>query len=120
MKTLSKGGQIATPLKIQTKGGIQNIKCVSTKGAFRLIQSIPSKKAEPFKLWLAEVGNDRINEIENPELAQERMKKIYEQKSYDKNWIDKKICHFANHPYLCKGLIKYNNAFLTLFKSTNV
>jgi len=84
-------GQIATPLKIQTKGGIQNIKCVSTKGAFRLIQSIPSKKAEPFKLWLAEVGNDRINEIENPELAQERMKKIYEQKGYDKNWIDKRL-----------------------------
>ncbi|SMM97844.1 DNA-damage-inducible protein d [uncultured Candidatus Thioglobus sp.] len=61
------------------------------KAIFRLVQSIPSKKAEPFKLWLAEVGNDRINEIENPELAQARMKAIYEQKGYDKNWIDKRL-----------------------------
>ena len=50
--------------------------CVNTKGAFRLIQSIPSKKAEPFKLWLAKVGQERLDEIETPELAQERMKKI--------------------------------------------
>ena len=73
-------GQIATPLLIDTVGGKQKINCVSTKGAFRLIQSIPSKKAEPFKLWLAQVGYDRIQEIENPELAQQRMKKIYEAK----------------------------------------
>ena len=63
----------------------------NVKTIFRLIQSIPSKKAEPFKLWLAEVGNDRINEIENPELAQQRMKALYEQKGYDKNWIDKRL-----------------------------
>ena len=50
--------------------------CVNTKGAFRLIQSIPSKKAEPFKQWLAQVGKERLDEIENPELAQERMKEI--------------------------------------------
>ncbi len=56
--------------------------CVNTKNAFRLIQSIPSKKAEPFKMWLAEVGKERLDEIENPELAQERMKMIYEQKGY--------------------------------------
>ena len=49
--------------------------CANKKGIFRIIQSIPSKKAEPFKLWLAKVGSDRIDEIENPELAQERMKK---------------------------------------------
>ena len=61
------------------------------KGLFRIIQSIPSSKAEPFKLWLAQVGYDRIQEIENPELAQERMKELYEQKGYPKDWIDKRL-----------------------------
>ena len=56
--------------------------CADTEGIFRIIQSIPSKKAEPFKRWLARVGYERIREIENPELAQERMKKIYELKGY--------------------------------------
>jgi len=84
-------GQIATPLKIMTSGGEQSINCVSTKGAFRLIQSIPSKKAEPFKKWLAQVGYERVQEIENPELAQERMKKLYELKGYSKDWIDKRL-----------------------------
>jgi len=65
--------------------------CVNTENAFRLIQSIPSKKAEPFKRWLAKVGYERIQEIENPELAQERMKQIYEQKGYSKEWIDKRL-----------------------------
>ena len=65
--------------------------CVNTKGAFRLIQSIPSKKAEPFKLWLAQVGQERLDEIENPELAQKRMKEIYEKKGYPKDWIDKRL-----------------------------
>ena len=63
-------GQIATPLSIDTIGGKQSINCVSTKGAFRLIQSIPSKKAEPFKQWLAQVGYERVQKIENPEIAQ--------------------------------------------------
>lgn len=84
-------GQIATPLVIDTLGGKQKINCVSTKGAFRLIQSIPSKKAEPFKLWLAQVGYERIQEIENPELAQQRMKKIYEAKGYSQDWIEKRV-----------------------------
>ena len=65
--------------------------CVTTKNAFRLIQSIPSPKAEPFKMWLAEVGKERLDEIENPELAQERMKAVYEQKGYSKDWIDKRL-----------------------------
>jgi len=69
-------GQIATPLEIVTPGGKQKVNCISTRGAFRLIQSIPSKKAEPFKKWLAQVGYERVQEIENPELAQERMKKF--------------------------------------------
>ena len=63
----------------------------NTKDVFRLIQSIPSKNAEPFKRWLAEVGKDRIDEIENPELAQERMKEIYSAKGYPKDWIDKRL-----------------------------
>src|SRR3989338_7213320 len=67
-------GQIVTPLRIETEGGPQNLNCVNTEGAFRLIQSIPSPKAEPFKQWLAKVGYERVQEIENPELAQARMK----------------------------------------------
>jgi DNA-damage-inducible protein D len=74
-----------------TDGKLRQTDCVNTKGAFRLIQSIPSKKAEPFKLWLAQVGKERLDEIENPELAQERMKEIYEQKGYPKDWIDKRL-----------------------------
>ena len=58
---------------------------------FRIIQSIPSPKAEPFKQWLAQVGYERVQEIENPELAQERMKAIYEAKVYPKDWIDKRL-----------------------------
>lgn len=63
----------------------------NTKDVFRLIQSIPSPKAEPFKLWLAKVGYERIEEIEDPELAQKRMKEIYEKKGYPKDWIDKRL-----------------------------
>ena len=65
--------------------------CANTQGLFRIIQSIPSPKAEPFKQWLAQVGYDRIQEIENPELAQERMKQLYELKGYPKDWIDKRL-----------------------------
>ena len=57
----------------------------------RIIQSIPSPKAEPFKQWLAQVGYERLEEIENPELAQERMKELYEKKGYPKDWIDKRL-----------------------------
>jgi DNA-damage-inducible protein D len=56
--------------------------CVNTEAAFRIIQSIPSPKAEPFKRWLAQVGYERVQEIENPELAQQRMKELYLQKGY--------------------------------------
>jgi len=65
--------------------------CADTEGIFRIIQSIPSKKAEPFKRWLAKVGYERVQEIENPELAQERMKKLYEMKGYSKDWIEKRL-----------------------------
>jgi DNA-damage-inducible protein D len=65
--------------------------CANTKSLFRIIQSIPSKKAEPFKQWLAQVGYERIEEIENPEIGQDRIKEYYEMKGYPKNWIDKRL-----------------------------
>lgn len=65
--------------------------CSTTEGLFRIIQSIPSPKAEPFKQWQAKVGYERVQEIEDPELAQERMKHLYEQKGYSKDWIDKRL-----------------------------
>ena len=65
--------------------------CANLKGCFRIIQSIPSKKAEPIKQFLARVGAERIEEIENPEIAQERMIKIYEKKGYSKEWINERI-----------------------------
>lgn len=63
----------------------------NAENVLRLIQSVPSPKAEPFKRWLAEVGKERLDEIENPELAQERMKVLYERKGYSKDWIDKRL-----------------------------
>ncbi|NOZ80262.1 MAG: Bro-N domain-containing protein [DPANN group archaeon] len=79
-------------LKLPAKDGkLRYTDCVNTKNAFRLIQSIPSKKAEPFKQWLAQLGQERIEEIENPELAQDRVKEYYELKGYPKEWIDKRL-----------------------------
>ncbi len=83
---------ICRQLKVQSKDGKKyNTDCSNTEGVFRIIQSIPSPKAEPFKRWLAKVGKERLDEIENPELAQERMKELYEQKGYPKDWIDKRL-----------------------------
>lgn len=65
--------------------------CANVKSLLRIIQSIPSPKVEPFKQWLAQVGYERMQEIENPELAQERMKELYEKKGYPKDWIDKRL-----------------------------
>ena len=85
-------GTICTPVEmIAQDGKSRKIMAANLKAIFRLIQSIPSPKAEPFKQWLAQVGYDRVLEIENPELAQERMKKLYELKGYPKDWIDKRL-----------------------------
>lgn len=65
--------------------------CANTKSLFRIVQSIPSKKVEPFKLWLAQVGYERVEEIEDPELGQDRIKEYYELKGYPKEWIDKRL-----------------------------
>src|SRR3989338_5604383 len=85
-----------SPIWVQLKlkaadGKYYNTDCVNTKNAFRLIQSIPSKKTEPFKQWLAQLAKERIEEIENPELAQDRVKEYYELKGYPKEWIDKRL-----------------------------
>jgi len=89
------GSEVVTfcnQLKLKSGDGKEyETDCADTEGIFRIIQSIPSKKAEPFKRWLARVGYERIQEIENPELAQERMKKLYELKGYSKDWIDKRL-----------------------------
>ena len=83
---------ICRQLKMNAPDGkMRETDCANSEGIFRIIQSIPSPKAEPFKRWLAKVGAERIEEIENPELAQERMKAIYEQKGYPKDWIDKRL-----------------------------
>lgn len=83
---------ICLQLKLTAEDGkLRSTDCVNTKNAFRLIQSIPSPKAEPFKLWLAQVGYERVEEIENPELAQNRVKQYYELKGYPKDWIDKRL-----------------------------
>ena len=85
-----------SPIWVQLKliaedGKLRETDCANTEALFRIIQSIPSPKAEPFKLWLAKVGYERVQEIENPELAQERMKKLYELKGYSKEWVEKRL-----------------------------
>ena len=89
---MSKGwGQIATPLAIETEGGIQQINCANTEGIFRIIQSIPSPKAEPFKRWLAKVGYERMQEIEDPEISTKRTRALYKLKGYSDDWIEKRM-----------------------------
>jgi len=79
-------------LKMESSDGKEYLTdCANKEGLFRIIQSIPSKKAEPFKLWLAKVGSERIDEIENPELAQKRMKELYKSKGYSSDWIEKRV-----------------------------
>ena len=84
-------GTICTPVAMIAADGRRRSVQAAVKGLFRIIQSIPSPKAEPFKQWLAQVGYERVQEIENPELAQERMKAVYEAKGYPKDWIDKRL-----------------------------
>ena len=83
---------ICRQLKLLSSDGKRySTDCANVKSLLRIIQSIPSPKAEPFKQWLAQVGYERMQEIENPELAQERMKELYEKKGYSKDWIDKRL-----------------------------
>ena len=83
-------------LKLTATDGRQRVTdCANTEGLFRIIQSIPSPKAEPFKRWLAQVGYERVKEIENPELASIRARELYQAKGYPKEWIEKRLRSMA-------------------------
>jgi hypothetical protein len=85
-------GTICTPLEIPAPDGkIRATNCANTQGIFRIIQSIPSPKAEPFKRWLAKVGYERVQEIEDPELATKRTRALYKAKGYSDDWIEKRM-----------------------------
>lgn len=87
--------QIVPTLSVETAGGKQKMSCANAQGLLRIIQSIPSPKAEPFKLWLAQVGSDRLDEIENPELASQRARDLYKLKGYSDDWIEKRMRSIA-------------------------
>lgn len=94
-RLIEEGSEVVTNchgLKLEAPDGkMRETDCANTEILFRLVQSIPSKNAEPFKLWLAQVGYERIQEIENPEIGQDRIKEYYELKGYPKEWIDKRL-----------------------------
>ena len=82
---------ICSQLKMQSADGkFYNTDVANTEGLLRIIQSVPSPRAEPFKRWLAKVGYERFEEIENPEIATKRMREIYKQKGYSNEWIEKR------------------------------
>lgn len=89
-------GTICPPVEmIAADGRKRKIQAADTQGLFRIIQSIPSPKAEPFKLWLAKVGAERLEEIENPELATQRTRELYKLKGYSEDWIEKRMRSIA-------------------------
>ncbi|HNW99637.1 MAG TPA: Bro-N domain-containing protein [Bacteroidales bacterium] len=88
--------EIIVQLKmISSDGKKYTTDCADAKGLLRIIQSIPSPKAEPFKQWLAQVGSDRLDEIENPEFATQRTRELYKAKGYSDNWIEKRMRSIA-------------------------
>ena len=92
----SNWGTICTLVEMEAADGKKRkVQAANTKGLFRLIQSIPSPKAEPFKLWLAQVGAERLEEIENPELATQRTRELYKLKGYSEDWIEKRMRSIA-------------------------
>ena len=94
-RLLEEGSEVVTfchGLKLEASDGkIRETDCANTEGVFRIIQSIPSPKAEPFKRWLAKVGYERVQEIENPELATKRTRILYKLKGYSDDWIEKRM-----------------------------
>ena len=89
---LSKGwGQIVTPLSVQTAGGKQKVNCASREGIFRIIQAIPSPKAEPFKQWMAQVASLRIDQMQDPELSINQAIVDYKRLGYSDRWINQRI-----------------------------
>ena len=105
-RLIEEGSEVVTfchRLKIEsTDGKKYKTDCANTEGIFRIIQSVPSPKAEPFKRWLAKVGYERVKEVENPELAMNRMRILYEKKGYPKEWIDKRVRGIAVRQDLTK------------------
>jgi DNA-damage-inducible protein D len=92
----SNWGTICTLVEMEAADGKRRkIQASDTKGLLRIVQSIPSPKAEPFKLWLAQVGSDRLDEIENPELATQRTRELYKLKGYPDDWIEKRMRSIA-------------------------
>ena len=88
--------EIIVQLKLESADGKKyTTDCADSKNLLRIIQSIPSPKAEPFKLWLAQVGSDRLDEIENPELATQRTRELYKLKGYPDDWIEKRMRSIA-------------------------
>lgn len=88
--------EIIVQLKMVSSDGKKYVTdCSDSKGLLRIIQSIPSPKAEPFKQWLAKVGSDRLDEIENPELATQRTRELYKLKGYPDDWIEKRMRSIA-------------------------
>ena len=102
---LSKGyGQIVHTLFIDTVGGRQKMNCANTEGIFRIIQSIPSSKAEPFKRWLTRVGYERVKEIEDPELGAKRTRALYKAKGYSDDWIYSSYGNSYAHTRISMGI----------------
>lgn len=95
----TEGSEVVTfchGLKLPAPDGKQRVTdCANTEGLFRVIQSIPSPRAEPFKRWLAQVGYERVQEIENPELASARARELYQAKGYPQAWIEKRLRSIA-------------------------
>jgi hypothetical protein len=98
-RLVAEGSEVVTfchGLKLEAPDGKQRVTdCGNTEGLFRIIQSIPSPKAEPFKRWLAQVGYERVKEIENPELASARARELYQAKGYPQAWIEKRLRSIA-------------------------
>ena len=84
-------GQIATPLLVDTPGGPQKLNCANTEGIFRIIQSIPSPKAEPFKQWLAKVGYERIQDMSDPARSLDRAREYWKQHGRSEKWIQQRM-----------------------------
>ena len=84
-------GQIVTPLSIQTTGGKQKVNFADTEAIFRIIQSIPSPKAEPFKLWMARVAAERLDQMQDPELSINQALMDYKRLGYSDNWINQRL-----------------------------
>ena len=84
-------GQIVTPLSVQTAGGKQRVNCATQQGLFRIIQSIPSHKAEPFKTWMAQVASQRLDQMQDPELSIEQAIADYKRLGYSDKWINSRM-----------------------------